>query len=327
MTASSSYRAPWFARNPHLQTVWGKFISPEPPVVAERVIWQTPDGDDVAVLRANPELTDAPRFVLFHGLEGTERSHYVPALFRTVAARGWAADMLLWRSCGGVINQAPRFYHSGETDDAVWFLHKLAAMYPRAPLVACGVSLGGNVLTKLVGDPSLPLPTNLRAAAGVSVPFDLERGSRFISRGMSSMYEKWFLRSLRVKALEKASRYPGLFPPPAVITGIRTLWDFDNLITAPLHGFTDASDYYTRSSGIHFVESARLPLLLLSAVDDPFLPADVLTDVQQRAARNALVQTEFLSHGGHVGFVAGNSPRRARSYLADRVPEFLAKHL
>ena len=327
MTGSATFSVPWFARNPHLQTLWGKFISPEAPVEASRETWQTPDGDDVLVIRANPEKTDVPRFVLFHGLEGTERSHYVPSLFRSVAERGWAADMLLWRSCGGRNNQAARFYHSGETDDASWFLHRLARLYPSAPLLACGVSLGGNVLTKLLGDPLLPLPSNLRAAVGVSVPFDLERGSRHISSGVSRMYEKWFLRSLRLKALEKASRYPDQFPDARTIAGIRTLWEFDDLITGPLHGFAGATDYYTKSSAIHFVPHARLPLLLLSAIDDPFLPADVLEDVRRRAAVNPLVQTEFVSHGGHVGFVTGNSPRQSRSYLADRVPAFLAQHL
>jgi predicted alpha/beta-fold hydrolase len=325
MTATSSFRAPWFARNPHLQTLWGKFVSPEPPVVARREMWQTPDGDDVAVLRANSDAMHVPRFVLFHGIEGNAGSHYVPALFRAVAERGWAADMLLWRSCGGVINRAARFYHSGETDDASWFLHRLAELYPEAPLLACGVSLGGNVLTKMIGDASVPLPANLRAAAGVSVPFDLERGSRFISQGVSGLYQQWFLRTLRVKAQEKASRYPALFPSQERIARIRTLWEFDDLITGPLHGFEGASDYYTRSSAKHFVHSARIPLLLLSAADDPFLPADVLDEVRERARANPLVHPEFVSHGGHVGFIAGSTPLRARSYLADRVPAFLAQ--
>jgi uncharacterized protein len=141
------------------------------------------------------------------------------------------------------------------------------------------------------------------------------------------MYEKWFLRTLRVKAMEKASRYPDRFPAPEVIARIRTLWEFDDLITGPLHGFDGARDYYTRSSAKHFVQSARLPLLLLSAADDPFLPRDVLDEVRQRARTNPLVHTEFVPHGGHVGFVTGESPRRTRSYLADRIPAFLAQHL
>lgn len=327
MTGTSNFRAPWFARNPHVQTLWGKFISPEPPVVATRETWQTPDGDEVMVLRANAHVTDAPRFVLFHGLEGTERSHYVPPFFRAAESRGWGADMLLWRSCGGKNNQAARFYHSGETDDAVWFLRRLATLHPKSALLACGVSLGGNVLTKLVGDASLELPKTLRAAAAVSAPFDLERGSRHISRGMSRMYERWFLRTLRVKALEKAGRYPDRFPHPDVIASIRSLFEFDDLITGPLHGFAGAIDYYQRSSGLQFVQSARIPLLLLSAADDPFLPPDVLDEVRRRASSNPLVQTEFVSHGGHVGFVTGTSPRRSRSYLADRIPTFLSRFI
>jgi uncharacterized protein len=324
---SSSFRAPWFARNPHLQTVWGKFVSPEPPVEARREVWQTPDGDDVLVFRAEGASPDAPHFVLFHGLEGTERSHYVPSLFRAAKARGWAADLMLWRSCGGMNNRAPRFYHSGETDDADWFLRRVSALSPGAPLIACGVSLGGNVLTKLLGDHHVPLPPNLVGAAAVSVPFDLERGSRHISTGASRMYEQWFLRSLRVKAIEKAGRYPELFPPAGTIQKIRTLWEFDDVITAPLHGFAGATDYYTRSSGKHFVQGVRIPLLLLSAADDPFLPSDVLDEVSDRAKTNALVQTEFVARGGHVGFVAHESLWRSRSYLAERVPSFLASVL
>lgn len=325
MTGISSFRAPWFARNPHLQTVWGKFIQPEPPVAASREVWQTPDGDHVIVVRAHPEKNDVPRFVLFHGLEGTERSHYVPSLFRAVAARGWAADLMLWRSCGGQNNKAARFYHSGETDDASWFLHRLAELYPSAPLVACGVSLGGNVLTKLLGDHTQPLPATLRAAAGVSVPFDLERGSRFISQGASALYQKWFLRTLLAKVQEKATRYPDRFPSRERIAQITSLWEFDDLITGPLHGFEGATDYYTRSSAKHYVQGARIPLLLLSAADDPFLPRDVLDEVHERVRTNPLVHPEFVSHGGHVGFVTGATPMRARSYLAERVPAFLAQ--
>lgn len=327
MTGASNFRAPWFARNPHIQTLWGKFVSPAPLRDAHRETWQTPDGDDVVVIRTNAERSDAPRFVLFHGLEGTERSHYVSSLFRAAAARGWAADMLLWRSCGGTNNRAARFYHSGDTGDAAWFLNRLVSLYPSAPLIACGVSLGGNVLIKLLGDPEIPLPPSLKAAVAVSTPFDLERGSRHISRGLSSLYEKWFLRTLRSKALEKASRYPERFPSTAVISRITTLWEFDDLITGPLHGFDGASDYYTRSSAKRFVGTARLPLLLLSAADDPFLPADVLDEVRESAKLNPLVHTEFLPNGGHVGFVTGNTPRQARSYLADRVPAFLAQFI
>ncbi len=327
MTGTPHFRAPWFARNPHIQTLWGKFVSRERPVQALRETWQTPDGDNVFVIRLRPEAVDAPRFVLFHGLEGTERSHYVPSFFREAEARGWAADLLLWRSCGGENNRAPRFYHSGETDDAAWFLNRLAALYPNAPLLACGVSLGGNVLVKLLGEGKHRIPSTLRAAAGVSVPFDLERGSRHISTGASSLYQRWFLRTLLPKVLEKASRYPELFPSSDRISGIRSLWEFDDIITGPLHGFLGATDYYTKSSAKHFVGGTQLPLLLLSAADDPFLPRDVLDEVRAAVKHNPLIQTEFVPRGGHVGFIAGSSPFRSRSYLAERIPAFLAQHL
>jgi uncharacterized protein len=327
MTGTSTFRAPWFAANPHVQTLWGKFVSRERPAPARREFWQTPDGDSVTVIRMRPDATDVPRFVLFHGLEGTERSHYVPGFFREAASRGWAADMLLWRSCGGVNNRAPRFYHSGETGDAAWFIQTLAERYPNAPLLACGVSLGGNVLTKLIGEGVHELPKTLRAAVGVSVPFDLERGSRHIATGLSSLYQKWFLRTLLPKVREKASRYPELFPSLEAIDGIRTLWDFDDLITGPLHGFAGATDYYTRSSAKHYLKGVSIPLLLLSAADDPFLPRDVLDEVRELSRHNPHVQTEFLPRGGHVGFVAGSSPLRARSYLTERVPAFLEQFL
>lgn len=320
-------RPPWYARNPHLQTVWGKFVQPEPPVVASRECWTTPDDDEVTVLRSGTSLAGAPRLLLFHGLEGNPGSHYVPALFREAAARGWGADLLLWRSCDGRSNRAARFYHSGETGDAAWFLQRIATLHPGAPLLACGVSLGGNVLTKLVGDHAVELPDTLRAAVGVSVPFDLARGSRHIGTGVSRLYERWFLRTLRAKAIEKAARYPDRFPSADRIARIRTLWEFDDLITGPLHGFTDAADYYARASAKPYVASARVPLLLLSAVDDPFLPADVLDEVRTLAGTNRHVELEFLPWGGHVGFVTGGSTGGTRSYLASRVPEFLARHL
>ncbi len=322
------YVPPRFLRNPHLQTLWGKFVRPEPPVphlVRER--WPLDDGDHVTLVRLRPHEPRAPRLVMLHGLEGTERSHYVQSFFRAAWSRGWGADLLVFRSCDGTLNDAARFYHSGETTDLHAVLARLAHQHPHAPLLACGVSLGGNVLVKYLGERAPHAPATLRAAAAVSVPWDLERGSRHLSRGVSVVYERWFLRTLRQKALAKAARYPDRFPPPDVIARIRTLWEFDDRITAPLHGFADARDYYTRSSGKRFVHGIRIPTLLLSAADDPFLPADVLEEVRTAARDNPAVTLQFEPHGGHVGFVIGDSPFRTESYLALRIPGFLAHHL
>jgi uncharacterized protein len=308
--------------------MWGKFVRPYPPLDhATRERWTTPDGDHVTVVRQHGTHADAPRLLLFHGLEGTAQSHYVEALFHAAAQRGWGADLLLFRSCDGVQNAQPRFYHSGETGDPAWFMSEVAARHPDAPLLAMGVSLGGNVLVKLLGEPMRELPRTLRAAVAVSVPFDLARGSRHIDRGFSRVYSRRFLRSLIAKALAKRTRYPDRFPSAEAIGGIRSLWEFDDRITGPLHGFRDALDYYTQASSLQYVHAARVPLLLVSAVDDPFLPPAVLDEVRARAAENPLVSVEFMSRGGHVGFVSGTTPWRTHPWLASRVPTFLEAFL
>jgi predicted alpha/beta-fold hydrolase len=189
-----------------------------------------------------------------------------------------------------------------------------------------GVSLGGNVLLKWLGELGSSADRRIRAAAAVSVPFDLARASRYIDRGFSRVYQRHFLQSLRRKAIAKLDRYPDL-ASRARIEAARTLYDFDDAVTAPVHGFEDAQDYYTRSSSIGFLDAVRVPTLLLSAYDDPFLPADVLNDVARLAARNAYLEVEFLAKGGHVGFVTGHNPLRPLYYAEHRVARFFESAL
>jgi predicted alpha/beta-fold hydrolase len=162
------------------------------------------------------------------------------------------------------------------------------------------------------------------AAAAVSVPFDLARSSRRINRGFSRFYQRFFLNSLRRKAQEKALRFPDLAPPGS-IAALRTLEDFDNLITGPLHGFRDAQDYYARSSSLPYLIDIRLPTLLFSAVDDPMLPPEVLDDVREAARENPSLQVDFVARGGHAGFVTGSVPWRPFYYAEHRVGEFFAR--
>jgi uncharacterized protein len=234
---------------------------------------------------------------------------------------GWAADMLIFRGCGDEPNRAPRFYHSGETGDLDFAVNRVLAEFPAAPLMMCGVSLGGNVLLKWLGECGDEAPVRVLAAAALSVPFDLERGSRHISRGFARVYERHFLRTLRRKALTKLRHYPGLFNGEDV-NAARTLYDFDDVVTAPVHGFRDAHDYYTRSSSLHYLARIRRPTLLLNARDDPFLPADVLSQVAAVASDNDCLTVEFTEHGGHVGFVSG-PPWKPSYYAVERVGEFL----
>jgi predicted alpha/beta-fold hydrolase len=261
--------------------------------------------------------------LLLHGLEGTVRSHYVGGFFRQAARRGWGADLLVFRGCGEEPNAAPRFYHSGETTDIAFVIDRIRDEYPNAPLLLAGVSLGGNVLLKFLGEAGETACEYVAGAVAISVPFDLERGARFIGRGFSRIYDRHFLRSLRRKALDKLARYPGLFDRKRLIHA-GSIYDFDDAVTAPVHGFAGARDYYSRSSSIRFLERVRVPTLLLSAVDDPFLPSEVLDEVRSLAASNSALRLEFTPHGGHVGFVAGRVPWKPFYYAEWRASEFLA---
>jgi predicted alpha/beta-fold hydrolase len=321
------YRPAWWVPGAHLRTLWGKFFrrAPRLPVRVER--WDTHDADFVELVRMDPPggggTGASPRLVLLHGLEGTFRSHYVGGMFAEARRRGWGADLLLFRSCGSEPNRARRFYHSGETTDFDFALRRIVAERPGAPVVLGGVSLGGNVLLKWLGERGTELPAELRGAVGVSVPFDLARGSRHIERGFSRVYSRHFLRSLRRKAREKLTRYPDLVPAEALARA-RTLCDFDDVVTGPVHGFAGADDYYARSSSIHFLARIRLPTLLLSAADDPFLPPEVLDEVRAIARDNPALTVEFTEWGGHVGFVSGVVPWRPEYYAERRMGEFLA---
>ena len=320
-----TFRPAWWVPGPHAQTLWGKFARRATSLPTRLERWSTPDNDFVDVLRLDPPSSGSPRLFILHGLEGTVRSHYVGGLLRVAHARGWGADMLIFRGCGNEPNHAARFYHSGETGDLTFAVDRVLAERPQVDLLMCGVSLGGNVLLKWLGERGDAVPKRVRAAAAISVPFDLERGSRHISRGFSRMYERHFLRTLRRKAEAKLRRYPDLFDP-AALTRARTLYDFDDVVTAPVHGFRDAHDYYTRSSSLHFLPQIARPTLLLSARDDPFLPPSVLDEVATIARVNSCFTLEFTEGGGHVGFVHGN-PWRPLYYAEQRAGEFLSSQL
>jgi predicted alpha/beta-fold hydrolase len=316
------YSPAWWIPGGHLQTLWGKLFRRQLPAPTQLERWDTPDGDFVEVHRL-PAAPGAPRVLLLHGLEGTVRSHYAQGLLNEAARRGWGADLLIFRSCGSEMNRARRFYHSGETSDTAFVLERILREFPASPLALAGVSLGGNVLLKFLGERGSDLPPQLQAAAAISVPFDLSRSARRINRGLSRLYQRFFLTSLRKKAHEKATRFPDL-APASRIAGLRTLEDFDNVITGPLHGFRNAQDYYERSSSLGWLKRVRLNTLLLSAVDDPMLPPEVLDEVRRIAGENPSLHLEFVGRGGHAGFIAGSLPWHPFYYAEYRVGEFFA---
>jgi uncharacterized protein len=328
-TSKDTYTPAWWVPGAHLQTLWGKLVRRPPHVPTRAERWPTPDGDEVEIRRLDASGTAgrlAPRLLVLHGLEGTIRSHYVRGLLDQARRRGWAADVLIFRGCNGTLPRARRFYHSGETTDVDLVVRRLAREHPGQPIVVAGVSLGGNVLLKWLGERGNDLPAEVRAAAAVSVPYDLEQGSRQIERGFSRIYTAHFLRTLRRKALAKLAEEPELFAE-APLRAARTLTEFDDAVTAPVHGFASAQDYYTRSSARHFLGGIRRQTLLLSAYDDPFLPREVLDDVAVVAAKNCFLCVEFHGHGGHVGFVAGRVPWRPVYYAEERVIGYLESEL
>lgn len=322
---TATFRPAWWLPDPHTQTLWPRFFRARPRLATVTERWETPDGDEIDVIRLGTS-PGSPRLILVHGLEGSVRSHYVGGLLDAAWGRGWGGDLLIFRTCNGEVNRARRSYHSGETDDLDLVVQRVATEYPKAPLGLVGVSLGANVLLKWLGERSRDIPPQVAAAVAISTPFDLARSARRIGQGFSRVYERHFLKSLRAKALAKIDRFPDLAKREAVLAA-RTIWEFDDAYTAAVHGFRDAADYYAQSSSIQFLPGIRVPTLLLSARDDPFHPPEVLDEVERIAQTNPYLATDFPARGGHVGFVEGAVPWRARSYAESRAASFLAQKL
>ncbi len=312
------YRPAWWCRNGHLQTVWGPLFRRDGlPLRRERL--PTPDGDFVDL-----DWTDgppgAPLLLVLHGLEGSARSHYVAGLLGLAVARGWRGVALNFRSCGGELNRLPRFYHSGDTGDLDEVVRRLLEREPDARLGAVGVSLGGNVLVKWLGEQGAAAPGQLAGAVGISVPFDLTASARVLDRGFQrAVYTANFMRTMRQKVLLKARAHPG-FVDEAAVRRARTFAAYDDAVTAPLHGFADAEDYWRRASSGPWLARIRRPTLLVNALDDPLVPAEALPDP---ATLPPHVRTEFPPRGGHAGFIEGPWPWRVRSWAERRAIEFL----
>jgi uncharacterized protein len=298
--------------------VWGPlFRRARLPLRRERVV--TADGDFVDLDWADGP-AGAPVLLVLHGLEGSARSPYVTGLFTEGLARGWRGVALNFRSCSGEPNRLPRFYHSGDTGDLDHVVTLLARREPALRLGVVGVSLGGNVLLKWLGERGADAPPQVAGAVGISVPFDLAACARVLDRGLRrALYTANFMRTLRRKVLDRARVYPGLVDI-ARVRRARTFAEYDRAVTAPLHGFADELDYWTRSSSGPYLARLRRPALLLNSRDDPFVPRGVLPDP---AALPPAVRAEFPSRGGHAGFVEG-PPWRVGSWAERRAVEFLA---
>jgi uncharacterized protein len=335
------YVAPRWLPGGNLQTIWpalfGRRVeAPLPPYRRER--WTTPDGDFVDVDFLDAEGTGPkPMLVLFHGLEGSSRSHYALAFAAFARRRGWHYAVPHFRGCSGEINLAPRAYHSGDFEEAGWVLGRLrerqdaasdgialngGGLEARPDIVAVGISLGGNVLMRWVEESGSEASRVVRAAASVSAPLDLAAGGDAIGRGFNRLvYGRMFLSTMRPKALAKLAQHPGLFDRER-LRAARDLHDFDDVFTGPVHGFKNADDYWRRCSAKPLLHRAQIPALVLNAANDPFVPASSLPRQQDVGRHVTLWQP---AHGGHVGFPLGPPPGHVQA-MPDRVGAWLDQH-
>jgi predicted alpha/beta-fold hydrolase len=322
------FQAPWWLPGGHAQTIWSAKLSrhePEPAAPAprwRRARWATPDNDFIDVDQlAEGAPDDAPLLVLFHGLEGSSQSHYVQAFARWAQRAGWQMAVPHFRGCSGELNRGPRAYHSGDFEEIGWILQRLR-LQAQAPLFAVGISLGGNALLRWAEEAGDSAAATARAVAAICSPVDLAASGHAIGRGFNrQIYTRMFLGTMRPKALAKLAQHPGLFSREKMLAA-RDLYDFDNLFTAPLHGFKNTDDYWARASAKPHLARIRIPALLLNARNDPFVPAASLPRLGAVGRHVTLWQP---AHGGHVGFPGGRFPGHVQALPAG-VMAWLQQH-
>jgi len=324
------YVAPRWLPGGHLQTIWPALYGRRGPGGAlpayRRERWHTPDGDFVDVDFVDGAPGPRPLLVLFHGLEGSSRSHYAQAFAALAAARGWAFAVPHFRGCSGEINLAPRAYHSGDYEEIGWMLAQVRAHHARrggGPMLAAGVSLGGNALMRWAEEAGHTAAAQVAALAAVCAPLDLAAGGAAIGRGFNRLvYTRMFLATMKPKALAKLAQHPGLFDRQALLAA-RDLHAFDNVFTAPLHGFRDTDDYWARGSAKPHLAAVRVPALVVNAANDPFVPAASLPRPHEVGDSVTLWQP---AHGGHVGFPLGLPPGHVRA-MPEAVCDWFDAHV
>lgn len=324
--SDTPFKPAWWLPGAHLQTLWGPLRRKPPQLERRRERLWLADGDFLDLDWHGPDDPRAPLVLILHGLTGSSRSLYVLGLQQALAVRGWTSTALNWRGCSGEPNRLPRAYHSGASDDLAAVIAHLRTRRPLAPLYAVGYSLGGNVLLKHLGESAADCA--LQAAVAISVPLRLDHCADRIGLGFSRFYQAHFMRELcayvqakqRLFAERGQSEHFAALERLGPVQELRTFWEFDGRVTAPLHGFADARDYYRRSSSYYFLGAIRVPTLIIQAADDPFVFPHSLPRGSELSAH---CQLEVHARGGHVGFVEG-TPGRPGYYLERRIPAWLA---
>ncbi|MDX1516912.1 MAG: hydrolase [Woeseiaceae bacterium] len=322
---SSPFRPPWWLRHRHLQTIfpslpWAYRARP----ALRREILDLPDGDVTAidwVVDTNDLPPTAPLLVILHGLESSAESAYARMLMLAAAERGWHCCVMHFRDCGDYRNRLPRRYHAGETNDLRYFLQVLEDRQQVGPIAAAGYSLGGNVLLKYLGEAATTSP--LRAACAVCVPLSLHLCAEALNKGFSRIYQRYLIKRMKQALSRKFDRHTFAFDWNRAMAAA-TFAEFDDAVTAPLHGFKGIDDYYDRCSSMHYLGSISRPTLIINALDDPFMTPAIAGAIDNVSDE---VTIEFSEHGGHVGFISGGTPWRPSYYLPGRITEFLSPYL
>ncbi|WP_295625028.1 hydrolase [uncultured Nitrosomonas sp.] len=314
------YKAPSWLPGGNIQTLYPYFIKPAPLFAYRRERWELDDGDFVDV-----DWTDgsagSPLVIFFHGLEGGSSSHYILSMINSLKSHGWHSAVIHFRGCSGMPNRLSRAYHAGDSTEIDWMmrriLHQTQATNSMRPVYVMGVSLGGNALLKWLGEQGERARELVTGAATVSVPLDLTAAGSALDKGFNQVYTRHFLDTLKNKAFDKLEQFPDLFDAKA-LKKCASIYDFDNLVTAPLHGFRDTDDYWQQSSSKQWLRHIRVPTLVINARNDPFMPATVLPD---QSEVSSAVTLEFPEQGGHAGFMQGPFPGKL-DWLPNKILSF-----
>lgn len=314
----STYLSPWWLPTGHLQSIYAQWL-PRPKIAYRRERLELADGDFIDFDWAESDTAESPLLVFFHGLEGSSDSQYCRTTMAAANARGWAGMVAHFRGCSGEPNRLSRSYHSGDSEHCDIVLREVRSRFPRRAVVAVGVSLGGNALSKWCGEQADAANEFVSAAASVSNPLDLGISAEALLHFKNWIFNRYFMKAMGASYALRMQKHPHL-RDKAFLVNPRNFPQFDTHYTAPEHGYRSAWDYYYRASSRGFIAKIRVPFLLLNAMNDPFVPASLFPDAAEVPANVTLEQP---ANGGHVGFVTGAFPGRL-DWLPERLCEFFA---
>ncbi|MCF6437551.1 hydrolase [Pseudoalteromonas sp. MMG022] len=312
------FNSAWWMRNRHAQTILPRFFRPLQKVPVQFEELTTPDGDFLELAWAQEKRPDAPLAIILHGLEGNINSFYAKGMLKALTRSGFDAVLMHFRNCSRAANKLPRAYHSGETSDLGFLIHTLKQRFVDRPLYAVGFSLGGNVLAKYLGEQRQH--SGLQGAAVISAPHHLSSSCQVIRKSCYGLYQKYLLDRMKRSFSRKLDTIADVLAVnEQQLHAINDLWQFDNLITAPLHGFDGAEDYYTQASAQNYLKHIVTPTLLIHAQDDPMLSSQAVPQSEQVSDSVTLAVSR---KGGHVGFISGNNPFKPEFWLEKAVPHY-----